>query len=99
MFLIKRANRCGSLFSSSRAEVAATVKRFEGSVDSTEASPRDREEIEGLIGTDKGRIESLATEEQPRQADQMDAEEQLCIEPAKLNEPEERVDRLEKDLE
>lgn len=81
-----------------RAQVAAILKQFEESLDSTEPSPADRKQIEGLIETNKAELESLATEEQQRQAAQMDAEEQMRVEQAKLNELEERVDRLEKDL-
>lgn len=40
----------------------------------------------------------MAAEEQQRQAASMEAEEQLRTEQAKLNELEERVDRLEKEL-
>lgn len=81
-----------------RVEVAGTVKRLEESLDSTEPPPADRKQIEGLIETNKAELEILATEEQQRQATEMDAEEQLRIEQTKLNELEERVDRLEKAL-
>ena len=89
----------GSLtFSGVGVQVAAILKQFQESLDSAEPSPADRKHIEGLIETNKAELESLATEEQQRQAAQMDAEEQLRVEQAKLNELEERVDRLEKDL-
>ena len=81
-----------------RVDVVATLKKFEASLDSTEGSPADRKEIEEFIETNKAELEVLATQEQQRHADEMDAEEQLRIEQAKLNELEERVDRLEKAL-
>jgi hypothetical protein len=74
------------------------VKRLEESLDSAEASPANQKRIEDFIETNKAELESLATEEQQRQAAQMDAEEQLRIEQAKLNELEERMDGLEKAL-
>ena len=74
------------------------MKRLEESLDSAEASPANQKRIEDFIETNKAELESLATEEQQRQAAQMDAEEQLRIEQAKLNELEERMDGLEKAL-
>src|SRR2546427_8130950 len=50
-----------------RAEVAATLKRFEESLNSTEPSPADRKQIEDLISTNKAELENLAMEEQQRQ--------------------------------
>ena len=74
------------------------MKRFEESLDSTEPSPARRKQIEGLIETNKAELESLAKQEQQGQTTEMQAEEQLRTEQAKLNELEERVDRLEKAL-
>ena len=81
-----------------RAEVAATVKRLEGSLDSAEPSPANRTQIEGLIETNKAELEILANEEQQRHTAEMEAEEQLRVEQAKPGELEDRMDRLEKAL-
>ena len=82
-----------------RAAVAATLKQLQGSLDSTERPPADQKQTEDFISTNKAELELLATQEQQRQADEMEAEEQLRTEQAKLNDLEERVDRLEKALE
>lgn len=50
------------------------------------------------IAAGKVQLENVTAEEQQRQAAEMDAEEQLRTEQAKLNELEERMDRLEKAL-
>jgi len=81
-----------------RAEVAATLKRFEEALDRTDLSPEERKQIQYEVSSNKTQLENLATEEQQRQTAEMDAEEQLRTEQAKLNELEERVDRLEKAL-
>ena len=80
-----------------RTEVAATLKRFEEALENTEAS-EDRKRFQGEISARKQELEALAAVEQQRQAAEMEAEEQLRTEQAKLNELEERVDRLEKAL-
>lgn len=80
-----------------RAEVAATVKRFEESLD-TELSPGDRKQIQLEISANKVVLENVTTEEQQRQTEEMEAEEQLRTEQAKLTTLEERMDRLEKAL-
>lgn len=82
-----------------RTEVAATLKRFEDSLDNTDISPQDRKQIQNEISRDKAELETLAAEEQQRQTAEMEAEEQLRTEQAKLGELENRVDRLEKELE
>ena len=67
-----------------RAEVEASVKRFEESRES-EPPPGNRKEIEGLIETNKAELEALATQEQQAHTAEMEAEEQLLTEQAKLN--------------
>lgn len=81
-----------------RAEVADTSKRFEELLENTETSSEDRQRFQGEISVKKRELEALATVEQQQQAAEMEAEEQLRTEQAKLNELEERVDRLEKNL-
>ena len=81
-----------------RRDVAAALKREEESLDNTEISPADRKQIQWEISGNKSILESLAAEEQQRQSAEMEAEEQLRAEQAKLSGLEDRVDRLEKEL-
>ena len=81
-----------------RTEVAALLKRFEELVENTETSSEDRKRFQAEISARKQELEAIAAVEQQRQAAEMEAEEQLRTEQAKLNELEERVDRLEKAL-
>jgi len=81
-----------------RAEVTDTSKRFEELLENTETSSEDRQRFQGEISAKKRELEALAAVEQQQQAAEMEAEEQLRTEQAKLNELEERVDRLEKNL-
>ena len=80
-----------------RTEVAATLKRFEELFENTETTSEDRKRFQGEISARKQELEALATVEQQQQSAEMEAEEQLRAEQAKLNELEERVDRLEKE--
>lgn len=82
-----------------QTDFAATIKRFEQSLENTDISPADRRQIESEIAGDKRMLESLATEEQQRLTAEMEAEEQLHAEQAKLSGLEDRMDRLEKELE
>jgi chromosome segregation ATPase len=81
-----------------RRDVAAVLKREEESADNTEISPAERKQIQWEIAANKSILESLAAEEQQRQSAEMEAEEQLRAEQAKLSGLEDRVDRLEKEL-
>jgi len=81
-----------------RTEVAFVLKRFEESLDNTEISPAERKQVQWEISANKSQLENLAAEEQQRQAAEMEAEEQLRTEQAKLAGLEDRVNRLEKDL-
>ncbi len=81
-----------------RMDVAASLKRWEESLDNTEISPTDRKRVQGEISAKKSELESLAAEEQQRQTAEMEAQEQLRTEQAKLGGLEDRVDRLEKEL-
>ena len=81
-----------------RTEVAATLKRFEELLENTDISSEDQKRIQAEISAKKQELEALAAEEQQQQAAETEAEEQLRTEQAKLNELEDRVDRLEKAL-
>ncbi len=84
-----------------RRFVTASLKRNEEFVDnagSTEGSPADRKQVQSEISRLKAELEMLAAEEQQRQTTEMEAEEQLRTEQAKLSGLEDRVDRLEKEL-
>jgi len=81
-----------------RTEISERLKRLQDALDNTEISPADRKQIQYEVSASKAELENLATEEQQRQTAELQAEEQLRTEQAKLNELEDRVDRLEKDL-
>lgn len=81
-----------------RTEVTTTLKRLEEALENTETSSEDRKRFQTEISANKQELEALAVEEQQQQSAEMDAEEQLRTEQAKLNDIEERVDRLEKAL-
>ena len=79
-----------------RRAAALDLKQREESLDDTD--PTDRKRIQQLISERKSKLESITAEEQQRQTAEMEAEEQLRTEQAKLSALEDRVDRLEKDL-
>ena len=84
-----------------RRDLAAALKRneeFRDNAGSAEISPADRKHVEFDISRLKAELENLAAEEQQRQTAEMEAEEQLRAEQAKLGGLEDRVDRLEKEL-
>ena len=81
-----------------RRDIAAFLKQQEDSLDKTELSPADRKQVQWEISAKKSELESVAAEEQQRQTAEMEANEQLRAEQAKLSGLEERVDRLEKEL-
>lgn len=84
-----------------RQEVEAALKHNQEFLDSgevTEASPADRKQVQTEIPRLKQLLENLSTEEQQRQTAEMEAEEQVRTEQAKLGGLEDRVDRLEKEL-
>src|SRR5437588_11997734 len=84
-----------------RRDAAAALKRSEEFLENaaaSEISPEQRKQFEFEISRLKGELESLSAEEQQRQTAEMEAEEQLRTEQAKLSGLEERVDRLENEL-
>ncbi len=78
--------------------MAASLKRNEEFADNNEASTADRKAVQSEISRLKAELENLAGEEQQRQTAEMEANEQLRIEQAKLGTLESRIDRLEKEL-
>lgn len=83
-----------------RRAVAAGLKRNDELDNSgaAEISPADRKQIQFDTSRLKIELENLTAEEQQRQTSEMEAEQQLRTEQAKLGALEDRVDRLEKDL-
>jgi len=80
-------------------ETSDNLKRFEEYLENnTESAAADRKQVQYEVSRNKAELENLAAEEQQRQTAELQAEEQLRTEQAKLGELEDRVDRLEKDL-
>lgn len=79
-----------------RRDVTASLKKEE-SLDNAEISPADRKQLQQWIAGKKSELESLAAEEQQEQSAEMEAEDQLRVEHAKLGGLEDRLERLEKD--
>jgi DNA repair exonuclease SbcCD ATPase subunit len=82
-----------------RRRLAVVVKQNEEQARNSDNSPARRKESEELVSRLKSELDRLAEEEQQRQTRQMEVEEQLRIEQAKLDGLQEQVDRLEKSLE
>ncbi|PYT77823.1 MAG: hypothetical protein DMG40_22080 [Acidobacteria bacterium] len=68
------------------------------SLDNPEMSPEARKQLQSRIAANKSDLEWLPTEVQQRQAAEQEAEEQLRTEQAKLGALEDRLDRMEKEL-
>ena len=81
-----------------RRNIAAGLKQNEDLVDNSDSSPELRHQAQQEISRLKAELESLAADEQQKQTAEMEAEEQLRAEQAKLGELEDRIERLEKDL-
>jgi uncharacterized coiled-coil protein SlyX len=81
-----------------RRRLMAALKENEELPDKGEISPAGRKEAQEVIARVKPELESVTAEEQQRQTSEMEAEQQLRAEQAKLSALEDRVDRLEKDL-
>jgi chromosome segregation ATPase len=84
---------------SNRARLTSDIKRHEDSVSGTENSPADRKQVEEVLTQLKGKLALLENEEQQRQTREIEAEDQLRTERAKLGELQDQLDRLEKVLE
>ncbi len=84
---------------SNRSKLTSDIKRHEDFVSTTENSPAERKQVEEVLTQLKGKLASLENEEQQRQTREMEAEDQLRTERAKLGELQDQLDRLEKVLE
>lgn len=87
---------------SSRKRLAADLKRLEdarGDTENPNQNPNERKEFDQTIAQFKSQLESLAGEEQERQAAETECEEQLRTEQAKLSGVQEQLDQLDRDLE
>lgn len=83
-----------------REHTASEIKRDEELADNTENPPAGakRKELEAVLAQHKSRLESLQNEEQQKQAQEIDAEQQLRAEEDKLSNLHDQLDRLEKAL-
>jgi chromosome segregation ATPase len=79
-------------------QLAGTMKYYEKIADDNTASPALQKEAQQQVSSIKTELPSVAAQEQQAQTAEMEAEEQLRAEQAKLGSLEERVDRLEKEL-
>src|SRR5207249_1751068 len=84
---------------SNRAKLTSDIRRHEDFVSGTENSPAERKQVEEVLTQLKGKLASLENEEQQRQTREIEAEDQLRTERAKLGELQDQLDRLEKVLE
>src|SRR6266404_1876684 len=79
--------------------LTSDIKQHEDFVSHTENPSGERKQIEDLLPRLKANLTSLENEEQQRQTRQMEAEDQLRLERAKLSGLQDQLDRLEKMLE
>jgi len=84
---------------SNRTRVTSDIKQNEDFVSGAENSPAERKQVEESLTQLKGKLASLENEEQQRQTREIEAEDQLRTERAKLSELQDQLDRLEKVLE
>jgi len=82
-----------------RVRLTSDIKQHEDFVSHTENPSGERKQIEDLLPRLKANLASLENEEQQRQTRQMEAEDQLRLERAKLSGLQDQLDRLEKMLE
>jgi chromosome segregation ATPase len=83
---------------SDRRNLAAQIKSMEETVSSTENTV-ERKEVEAALSLFKAKLEVLGTEEQQSQAREIESQEQLRMEEAKLADLHDQLDRLQKTLE
>ena len=84
---------------SQKKKLGANIKRSEDFVGNSENPSADRKQIEDVIPQLKATLESLESEEQQRETTEIEAQEQLRIERAKLSELQDELDRLQRTLE
>jgi chromosome segregation ATPase len=83
---------------SNRTKLTSNIKKYE-EASQTENSSTDRKQIEELLPQLKARLAALENEEQQWQTSEIEAEDQVRTERAKLGELQVQLDRLEKILE
>jgi hypothetical protein len=79
-----------------RRQLVAIMKQNEELLENTEISPASQKESQKVISDIKPQLESLAAEEQERQRREMEADQQLRTEQAKLGGLEDPLERLER---
>jgi len=79
-------------------QLAGAMKYYEKIADDSGATPAQQKEAQQQVSSIKTELQSVAAQEQQEQTAEMEAEEQLRAEQAKLGSLEDRVDRLEKEL-
>jgi chromosome segregation ATPase len=79
-------------------QLVSTMKYYEKIADDSAASPAQQKEAQQQVSSIKTELPSVAAQEQQEQTAEMEAEEQLRAEQAKLGGLEDRVDRLEKEF-
>jgi chromosome segregation ATPase len=84
---------------SNRTKLTSDIKRHEDFVSNAENSPAERKQVEESLIQLKAKLASLENEEQQRQTREIEAEDQLRTERARLGELQDQLDRLEKVLE
>jgi chromosome segregation ATPase len=82
-----------------RKHVAAEVKQTEDFVNNTDNPAAQRKTLENRLSELKTRLESSESDEQRDQSQEIDAEQQLRAEEAKLSDLRDQLDRLDKTLE
>ena len=82
-----------------RKHVATEVKQSDDYVSNSDNPAAQRKVIEERLPMLKTRLESLEGEEQQRQTREIEAEQQLRAEEARLSELRDQLDRLDKTLE
>ena len=82
-----------------RVRLTSDIKQHEDFVSHTENPAVERKQVEDLLPRLKANLASLENEEQQKQTREMEAEDQLRVERAKLSGFQDQLDRLEKFLE
>jgi chromosome segregation ATPase len=80
-------------------QVAANIKEYEDFIGNTDNPPTQRKQHEDLLPKFTARLESLKSEEQQRQTQEIEADQQLRAEQARLSELRDQLDRFDQALE
>ncbi len=84
---------------SNRTKLTSDIRQDEDFLSHSENPPAERKQVEDLLAQLKAKLASVENEEQQRQIREMEAEDQLRAERAKLSELQDQLDRLETILE